>query len=41
MYSHLRVFVGDVEVLKDPEKPDNSLARRLTAIEGYEMVSID
>lgn len=28
-------------VLKDPEKPDNYLVRRLTAIEGYEMVSTD
>ncbi|XP_014510953.1 uncharacterized protein LOC106769732 isoform X2 [Vigna radiata var. radiata] len=36
-----RVFVGDVVVLKDPEKPDNYLVRRLTAIEGYEMVSTD
>ncbi|TKY52743.1 Mitochondrial inner membrane protease subunit 1 [Spatholobus suberectus] len=36
-----RVFVGDVVVLKDPEKPNNYLVRRLTAIEGYEMVSTD
>ncbi|ESW16886.1 hypothetical protein PHAVU_007G192500 [Phaseolus vulgaris] len=36
-----RVFVGDVVLLKDPEKPDNYLVRRLTAIEGYEMVSTD
>lgn len=36
-----RVFVGDVVVLKDPEKPDNYLVRRLAAIEGYEMVSTD
>ncbi|KAE9612206.1 hypothetical protein Lal_00022113 [Lupinus albus] len=35
------VFVGDVVVLKDPEKPDNFLVRRLTAVEGYEMVSTD
>jgi len=28
-------------LLKDPEKPDNYLVRRLTAIEGYEMVSTD
>ncbi|KAL6968200.1 Mitochondrial ATP-independent inner membrane protease subunit 2 [Sarracenia purpurea var. burkii] len=35
------VFVGDVVVLKDPEKSDNYLVRRLAAIEGYEMASID
>ncbi|XP_019461329.1 PREDICTED: uncharacterized protein LOC109360718 [Lupinus angustifolius] len=35
------VFVGDVVVLKDPEKADNFLVRRLTAVEGYEMVSTD
>ncbi|KAF7120650.1 hypothetical protein RHSIM_Rhsim13G0035500 [Rhododendron simsii] len=35
------VFVGDVVVLKDPEKSDNYLVRRLAAIEGYEMVSTD
>jgi len=28
-------------VLKDPEKPDAFLVRRLAAIEGYEMVSAD
>ena len=28
-------------VLKDPEKQDNYLVRRLAAIEGYEMVSKD
>lgn len=28
-------------VLKDPEKSENMLVRRLAAIEGYEMVSID
>ncbi|XP_061341707.1 mitochondrial ATP-independent inner membrane protease subunit 2-like [Gastrolobium bilobum] len=33
------VFVGDVVILKDPEKTDNYLVRRLSAIEGYEMVS--
>lgn len=33
------VFVGDVLVLKDPEKSSNYLVRRLAAIEGYEMVS--
>jgi len=27
--------------MKDPEKPDNYLLRRLTAIEGYEVVSTD
>ncbi|KAJ8440825.1 hypothetical protein Cgig2_000713 [Carnegiea gigantea] len=36
-----RVFVGDVVVLKDPEKPDDLLVRRLAAVEGYEMVSKD
>ncbi|XP_057479678.1 mitochondrial ATP-independent inner membrane protease subunit 2-like isoform X1 [Actinidia eriantha] len=36
-----RVFVGDVVVLKDPEKSENYLVRRLAAIEGYEMVSTD
>ncbi|KAJ7977236.1 Peptidase S24/S26A/S26B/S26C family protein [Quillaja saponaria] len=36
-----RVFVGDVVILKDPEKSDNYLVRRLAAIEGYEMVSTD
>ncbi|XP_019430134.1 PREDICTED: uncharacterized protein LOC109337584 [Lupinus angustifolius] len=35
------VFVGDVIVLKDPEKPNNFLVRRLTAVEGYEMASTD
>lgn len=35
------VFVGDVVVLKDPEKPDDLLVRRLAAVEGYEMVSKD
>lgn len=39
--SDRRVFVGDVVVLKDPEKSDNYLVRRLAAIEGYEMVSTD
>ncbi|GAV83651.1 hypothetical protein CFOL_v3_27097 [Cephalotus follicularis] len=36
-----RVFVGDVVVLKDPEKSEDYLVRRLAAIEGYEMVSTD
>ncbi|KAG6785793.1 hypothetical protein POTOM_007377 [Populus tomentosa] len=36
-----RVFVGDVVLLKDPEKSDDFLVRRLAAIEGYEMVSAD
>ncbi|KMZ57250.1 Peptidase S24/S26A/S26B/S26C family protein [Zostera marina] len=35
------VFVGDVVVLKDPEKPDDYLVRRLAAIEDYEIVSTD
>ncbi|KAL4337077.1 hypothetical protein AHAS_Ahas12G0074100 [Arachis hypogaea] len=35
------VFVGDVVVMKDPQKPDNYLVRRLMAVEGYEMVSTD
>lgn len=34
-----QVFVGDVVMLKNPEKPDDYLVRRLAAIEGYEMVS--
>ncbi|KAF7818427.1 Mitochondrial inner membrane protease [Senna tora] len=34
-----RVFVGDVVLLKDPEKKNNHLIRRLAAIEGNEMVS--
>ncbi|XP_030934855.1 uncharacterized protein LOC126698459 isoform X1 [Quercus robur] len=36
-----RVFVGDVVVVKDPQKSDDYLVRRLAAIEGYEMVSKD
>ncbi|KAI4349389.1 hypothetical protein L6164_009981 [Bauhinia variegata] len=36
-----RVYVGDVVVLKHPEKQDNFLIRRLAAMEGYEMVSTD
>lgn len=36
-----QVFVGDVVMLKDPDKPDDYLVRRLAAIEGYEMVSKD
>lgn len=39
--SDRHVFVGDVVVLKDPEKSDNYLVRRLAAIEGFEMVSTD
>ncbi|XP_058101615.1 mitochondrial ATP-independent inner membrane protease subunit 2-like [Magnolia sinica] len=35
------VFVGDVVVLKDPENSNKYLVRRLAAVEGYEMVSID
>ncbi|VFQ93894.1 unnamed protein product [Cuscuta campestris] len=35
----MHVFVGDVVVLKDPVKSDDFLVRRLTAIQGYEMVS--
>lgn len=35
------MFVGDVVVLKDPEKPDDYLVRRLAAIEDYEIVSTD
>ncbi|XP_044492335.1 uncharacterized protein LOC123216046 [Mangifera indica] len=37
----MHVFIGDVVVLKDPEKSENYLVRRLAAIEGYEMVSTD
>lgn len=36
-----RVSVGDVVLMKDPEKSDNYIVRRLAAIEGYEMVSTD
>ncbi|KAL1826016.1 hypothetical protein DCAR_0314220 [Daucus carota subsp. sativus] len=36
-----QVFVGDVVVMKDPEKSENHLVRRLAAVEGYEMVSKD
>ncbi|XP_068666916.1 mitochondrial ATP-independent inner membrane protease subunit 2-like [Aristolochia californica] len=36
-----KVFVGDLVVMKDPEKPDDYLVRRLAAVEGYEMVSND
>ncbi|XP_031374698.1 uncharacterized protein LOC116189254 isoform X1 [Punica granatum] len=36
-----RVFVGDVVVLKDPERTEDFLVRRLAATEGYEMVSTD
>ncbi|XP_023004821.1 uncharacterized protein LOC111498007 [Cucurbita maxima] len=35
------VFVGDVVVVKEPEKPENYLVRRLAAVEGYEMLSTD
>jgi hypothetical protein len=35
------VFVGDVVLLKDPEKSGNFVIRRLAALEGYEMVSND
>jgi hypothetical protein len=34
-----QVFVGDVVLIKDPEKSNNYIVRRLAAIEGYEMVS--
>ncbi|GAB4830530.1 hypothetical protein Ancab_020294 [Ancistrocladus abbreviatus] len=36
-----RVFVGDVVVMKNPEKPEDYMVRRLAAVEGYEMVSKD
>lgn len=36
-----RVFVGDVVVLKAPDKSKEYLVRRLAATEGYEMVSKD
>ncbi|GLJ45247.1 hypothetical protein SUGI_0952350 [Cryptomeria japonica] len=35
------VFVGDVVALKDPQNPDNSIVRRLAAVEGEEMLSTD
>ncbi|XP_073106224.1 mitochondrial ATP-independent inner membrane protease subunit 2 isoform X1 [Elaeis guineensis] len=37
----MQVFVGDVVLLKDPERPDDYLVRRLAAIEDYEMISTD
>mgnify|MGYP003702241877 CR=1 FL=1 len=40
-YLHRQVFVGDVVLLKDPEKSDDLIVRRLAALEGYEMVSND
>ncbi|KAG0486686.1 hypothetical protein HPP92_008781 [Vanilla planifolia] len=36
-----QVFVGDVILMKDPEKPNDRLIRRLAAVEGYEMASKD
>lgn len=36
-----QVFVGDVVLLKDPEKHSNYIVRRLAAMEGHEMVSKD
>ncbi|KAG8064225.1 hypothetical protein GUJ93_ZPchr0004g38492 [Zizania palustris] len=39
--SPMPVFVGDVVLLKDPEKSDDLIVRRLAALEGYEMVSND
>lgn len=35
----MRVYVGDVVVLKDPTDSEKYLVRRLAAIEGYEMAS--
>lgn len=35
------LFVGDIVLLKDPEKSDDLIVRRLAAMEGYEMVSTD
>ncbi|KAK4408148.1 hypothetical protein Sango_0395800 [Sesamum angolense] len=37
----MRVYVGDVVVLKDPINSDKYLVRRLAAVEGYEMASTD
>ncbi|XP_073135237.1 mitochondrial ATP-independent inner membrane protease subunit 2-like [Henckelia pumila] len=37
----MRVYVGDVVVLKDPTDSEKYLVRRLAAIEGYEMASTD
>ncbi|KAL0927711.1 hypothetical protein M5K25_001912 [Dendrobium thyrsiflorum] len=34
-----QVFIGDVVVMKDPEKPNDCIVRRLAAVEGYEMAS--
>lgn len=38
---HRSVFVGDVVVVMEPEKPYNYLVRRLAAVEGHEMASTD
>jgi hypothetical protein len=35
------LFVGDIVLLKDPEKSDDLIVRRLAAVEGYEIVSTD
>ncbi|KAM3373012.1 hypothetical protein ACQJBY_013967 [Aegilops geniculata] len=35
------LFVGDIVLLKDPEKSDDLIVRRLAAVQGYEMVSTD
>jgi len=40
-YFDRRLYVGDVVVLKNPEKPEDYLVRRLAATEGYEMASTD
>jgi hypothetical protein len=40
-YLRRQVFVGDVVLLKDPEKSDDLIVRRLAALEGYEMASTD
>lgn len=39
--SHMKVRVGDVVVLKDPEDSANYIVRRLAATQGYEMASTD
>ncbi|KAH0469500.1 hypothetical protein IEQ34_001058 [Dendrobium chrysotoxum] len=36
---NMQVFIGDVVVMKDPEKPSDCIVRRLAAVEGYEMAS--
>lgn len=38
-FCYRQVFIGDVVLMKDPEKPNDRIVRRLAAVEGYEMAS--